>query len=79
MERAKASAQGKDIRLGGGASVIRQYLQAGLVDEMHLAVSPVILGGGEHLLQGIDLPGLGFGAPEYVATARAAHYVLRKV
>jgi dihydrofolate reductase len=78
LEKAKASAKGKDVRIGGGAETIRQYLQAGLIDEMHLAVSPLLLGKGEHLLNGIDLPALGFERTEYVPTAKAAHYVVRK-
>ena len=78
LEKAKASAKGKDVRIGGGVSTIRQYLKAGLVDEMHLAVSPVALGAGEHLLGGIDLPGLGFERTEYVPTPNAAHYVLAR-
>jgi len=60
LDKAKASAKGKDVRIGGGVSTIRQFLQAGLIDEMHLAVSPVLLGKGEHLLTGIDLTALGF-------------------
>ena len=78
LERAKAAAKGKDIRLSGGVSTIRQYLEAGLVDEMHLAVSPMLLGTGENLLRGIDLTTLGFRQVEFVSTPRAAHYVLRK-
>jgi dihydrofolate reductase len=78
LERAKAAAKGKDVRLGGGAATIRQFLQAGLVDEMHLAVSPVVLGSGEHLLSGINLLALGFERADYVHTPNAAHYVLTK-
>jgi dihydrofolate reductase len=78
LKQAKAAAKGKDVRLGGGVNVIRQYLQAGLIDEMHLAVSPVLLGVGEHLLGGIDLPALGFKCADYVGTPKAAHYVLRR-
>jgi dihydrofolate reductase len=78
LERARAAAGGKDIRLGGGVSTIRQYLQAGLVDEMHLAISPVLLGKGEALLAGIDLPALGFTCTEHVPTAAATHVVLTK-
>jgi dihydrofolate reductase len=78
LEQAKAAAGGKDVRLGGGAHAIRQYLEAGLVDEMHLAVSPVLLGAGEHLLRGIDLPALGFKCVDYVGTPKAAHYVLSR-
>jgi dihydrofolate reductase len=78
LDKAKASAKGQDVRLGGGVNTIRQYLEAGLVDEMHLAVSPVLLGGGEHLLGGLNLPSLGFRKKEYVGTPAAAHYVLAK-
>jgi dihydrofolate reductase len=78
LDKARAAAQGKNVRLGGGVSTIRQCLQAGLVDEMHLAVSPVVLGAGEHLLAGINLPALGFAAAEYVPTPGAAHYVLKR-
>ena len=75
---ARSAAKGKDVRLGGGVATLRAYLRAGLVDEMHLAVSPVLLGTGEHLLQGIDLPKLGFAVTEHVATAAATHYVLTR-
>lgn len=78
LERARDSARGRDVRLGGGASTIRQYLAAGLVDEMHLAISPVLLGAGEHLLGGIDLPALGYSVRERASTPAAAHYVLAK-
>ena len=78
LERARAAANGKDVRLGGGVSTIRQYLEARLIDEMHLAVSPVLLGRGEHLLGGLDLPALGYERKEYVGTPGAAHYVLRR-
>jgi dihydrofolate reductase len=79
LEQARAAAGEKDIRLGGGVATIRQYLQAGLVDELHLAVSPVLLGSGEHLLQGLDLPALGYECAEHSPGERAAaHVVLRK-
>lgn len=78
LESARASAKGKDVRLGGGVRTIRQYLEAGLVDEMHLAVSPALLGTGEQLLAGLDLRALRFEQVEYVGTPRAAHYVLRR-
>lgn len=78
LARARASAKGKDVRVGGGASTIRQYLQAGEIDEIHLAVSPVLLGRGEPLLQGIDLDALGFKSPEMIAGEGATHYVLKK-
>jgi dihydrofolate reductase len=78
LARAKAAAKGKGVRLGGGVATIRAYLQAGLIDEMHLAVSPVVLGAGEHLFGGINLPMLGFVRTEYVAAPRAAHFVLTR-
>jgi dihydrofolate reductase len=79
LQRAVAAAGGQDIRLGGGVSTIRQYLGAGLVDEMHLAISPVLLGTGEHLLADIDLPALGYMCTEHVPTAKATHVVLTKL
>jgi dihydrofolate reductase len=78
LERAMASAGGRDVRIGGGVATIRQYLQAGQIDEMHFAVSPVFLGKGEHLFTGIDLPGLGYRVSEKVATEHATHVVLTK-
>ncbi|HEY3876727.1 MAG TPA: dihydrofolate reductase family protein [Candidatus Kapabacteria bacterium] len=78
LEQAKAAANGKDIRIGGGAATIRQYLQARLIDEMHLAISPVLLGSGEHLLTGIDLPKLGYECREHVPTSLATHIVITK-
>ncbi len=68
----------KDIRLSGGASVIRQYLLAGLVDYMHVAVSPQLLGSGEHLLHDLDLPQLGLGKTEYVPGEKAGHYMITR-
>jgi dihydrofolate reductase len=64
--------------VGGGVSTIRQYLEAGLVDELHLAIAPVLLGTGENLLGGINLPALGYGVTEHVMTAAATHVVLTK-
>ncbi len=78
LERARKSAGGKDVRIGGGVSTVRQYLQAGLMDEMHLAVSPTLLGSGESLLQGIDLCKLGMRVVEKQGTAQALHVVMRK-
>jgi len=78
LKRATEAAGGKDIRLGGGVGTIREYLNAGLIDEMHLAISPVLLGAGEHLLGGIDLPRLGFECTEHVPTASATHVVLTR-
>ena len=78
LEQAKAAAGGKDIRLGGGAATIRQYLAAGLIDELHLAVRPVLLGKGEPLFQGLDLHALGYEVGKTVAGERATHLFLRK-
>jgi len=78
LERATEAAGGKDIRIGGGVATIRQYLVAGLVDDMHLAISPALLGSGEHLLAGIDLPKLGYECVEHVPTRRATHVVLAR-
>jgi len=78
LERAMEAAQGRDVRVGGGVATIRQYLRAGLIDEMHLAVSPVALGSGENLFEDIDLHALGFECVEHVATSKAMHVVLRR-
>jgi dihydrofolate reductase len=78
LERATAAAAGKDVRVGGGVATIRQFLQAKLIDEMHLAVSPVLLGAGESLFGGIDLPKLGYGVVENVASEKATHVVIAK-
>ncbi len=78
LKKAKEAAQGKEVRIGGGVSVIRQYLIAGLIDEMHLAVSPVLLGEGEHLFTGISLPQLGFRLVRTVAGENATHVFVRK-
>src|ERR1700704_6833882 len=77
-KRALEAAGGKDILVGGGVATIREYLNAGLIDEMHLAISPVLLGSGEHLLGGIDLTRLGFECTEHVPTASATHVVLAR-
>jgi dihydrofolate reductase len=78
LERAREAAKDKDIRLGGGADAIRQYLTAGLIDEMHLAISPVLLGSGEHLLAGLDLPKLGYHCAEHTPTPGATHVVVKR-
>jgi dihydrofolate reductase len=78
LSRAKEAAGDKDIKIGGGVSTVRQYLQAGLVDSIHLACSPVFLGRGEALLSGIDLPGLGFTITEKETTPYATHIVLTR-
>ena len=68
----------RDVRIGGGVATIRQYLQARLVDEVHLAIAPVLLGQGECLLTDLDLPALGYRCVEHVGTPRASHVVLRR-
>ena len=78
LAKAKEAAQGKDVRIGGGAATIRQYLQAGLIDQMHLAYSPVYMGKGENLLSGIDLSSLGFKLVERACGENAMHVVVRK-
>jgi len=78
LKRALEAAGGKDVRLGGGVATIRDYLRAGLLDEMHLAIAPVLLGSGEHLLGGIDLTKLGYKCTEHVPTANAMHIVLTR-
>lgn len=78
LEQATAAADGRDVRLGGGVSTIRQYLRAGLVDELHLAMRPVLLGSGEHLLGGLDLRALGYECRGHLAGERAAHVFLSR-
>ena len=78
LDRARTAAQGRDVRIGGGVATIHQYLRARLVDEMHLAIAPILLGSGEALFAGIDLPGLGYQCTEHVCTPNAMHVVLTK-
>jgi dihydrofolate reductase len=78
LQRAKQAAGTRDVRIGGGAATIRQYLKAGLVDTMHLAISPVLLGSGESLLADIDLVQLGYCCSEHAASPAAMHVVLTK-
>jgi len=78
LAQARAAAQWRDVRIGGGVSVVRQYLEAGLVDEVHLAITPAVLGAGEALLAGIDLRRLGFEPSRHVGTANAMHVVLTR-
>lgn len=78
FEQAKIAAGGRDVRLGGGVSTVRQYLRAGLIDELHLAIRPVLLGDGEKLLDGIDMRSLGYECVRFVPGERAAHVFLRK-
>ena len=78
LAQAKAAAGGRDVRLGGGAATIRQYLRAGLIDELHLAIRPVLLGRGEHLLRDIDLHALGYVPSPWIAGERAAHMLIKR-
>jgi dihydrofolate reductase len=78
LEQARAAAGEKDVRIGGGAATVRQYLQAGLIDELHLAIAPVLLGSGEAPFAGLDLVALGYRCVEHVATEKATHVVLAK-
>jgi dihydrofolate reductase len=78
LERAREAAAGKDVRIGGGANTIQQYLREGLIDEMHIAIAPVLLGSGERLFEGVDLRSLGYECVESVASQKATHVVLQR-
>jgi dihydrofolate reductase len=78
LQRAKAAAGEKDVRVGGGVATVRTCLQAGLVDELHLAQSPVLLGSGESLFNGLDLPSFGYRCVERVPSAKTTHLVLTR-
>jgi dihydrofolate reductase len=78
LERARAAAGELDVKIGGGVSTVRQYLQAGLVDEMHFALSPVVLGRGEAMFAGLDLPAMGFKVARHEASELATHVVLAR-
>ena len=78
LERAREAARGQDIRIGGGAATVRQYLQAALIDELHLAISPVLLGRGERLFEGVDLRALGYRCTRHAASEQATHLVLER-
>jgi dihydrofolate reductase len=78
LDYATEAAGGRDVRVGGGVSTIRQYLRTALVDELHLAVRPVLLGSGEDLFNGIDLHALGYACVKHVAGERAMHVFVRK-
>jgi dihydrofolate reductase len=78
LHRARAAAGGQDVRIGGGVATVRQYLQAGLVDALHLVQSPVLLGRGEALLDGIDLVALGLRCVRHQASALAQHLLLHR-
>jgi dihydrofolate reductase len=78
LERALKAANGQDVRIGGGVATIRQYLLAGLIDELHIAISPILLGSGEHLFANLDMLALGYRCTEHVTTAEALHCILTK-
>ena len=78
LDQARKAAGGKDVRIGGGVSTVRQYLKARLIDEAHLALGPVLMGAGEHLWHGLDLNALGYECHKTVAGERATHVFLRK-
>ncbi len=78
LEQAQAAAGDRDVRIGGGVSTVRQYLEARLIDEMHFAQSRALLGAGESLFAGLDLPALGYECAPYVAGERAAHFFVRR-
>jgi dihydrofolate reductase len=79
LKLAKQAAGEKDVKIGGGVSTVRQYLQAGLIDSLHFALAPVVLGQGEALFAGLNLPALGFSVTERKATQHATHVVLEKL
>jgi dihydrofolate reductase len=78
LQRAKEAAKDKDVRIGGGVATIKQYLRAGLIDELHLAIRPILMGSGENLFAGLDMAQLGYRCTEHVSTERAMHVVLTK-
>lgn len=78
LDQAKRAAKGKDVRLGGGVATIKQYLRAGLIDEMHLVMSPVFMGTGENLFAGLDLPALGYACTDRVSTPAATHLIVTR-
>ena len=78
LDRAREAAAGKDVRIGGGPNTIRQYLREGLIDELHIAISPVLLGRGEPLFEGLDLRALGYTCVKSVASEKATHVVLQR-
>ncbi len=78
LRQARAAAGGKDVRVGGGTATIQQYLKEGLIDEMHFAIAPILLGSGESLFGGVDLLKLGYQCAQHVSTPEATHVVLRR-
>ncbi len=78
LQRAKEAAKDKDVRIGGGAATIRQYLSAKLIDELHLAFRPVLMGSGENLFAGLDMASLGYSYASHVSTEQVMHVILKK-
>jgi len=78
LGRAREAAGGKDVRIGGGADTVNQYLRAGLIDELHIAISPVLLGRGERLFEGVDMRALGYECLQFVGSEKATHVVLAR-
>ena len=78
LDRAREAAHGMDVRIGGGANVIQQYLREALIDELHVAIAPVLLGRGERLFEGVDLRALGYECVQFAASEKATHAVLRR-
>jgi dihydrofolate reductase len=77
LDQARKAADGMDVQIGGGPNTIQQYLRAGLIHELHVAIVPVLLGGGERLFEGVDLRALGYECVQFVASEKAIHIVLR--
>ena len=78
LDRAREAANGMDVRIGGGPNVIQQYLREALIDELHVAIAPVLLGRGERLFEGVDLRALGYECVQFAASEKATHVVLRR-
>ncbi len=78
LERAREAAQGRDVRIVGGVSTVRQYLEAQLIDELHLAVAPILLGAGENLIEGLNLPALGYAIVRHIASEAAMHVIIER-
>ena len=78
LDRAREAANGMDVRVGGGANTIQQYLRAGLIEEMHVAIAPILLGRGERLFEGVDLRALGYDCVQHVPSEKATHVVFRR-
>jgi dihydrofolate reductase len=78
LDRAREAAAGRDVRIGGGPNTIQQYLREGLIDELHIAIAPVLLGSGERLFEGVNLRAMGYKCVESAASEKATHVVLRR-